>query len=380
MKKTLSHSYGLLLAALLLATLPGQLFAGTVSTEELAKLLPERLSTFRRTTVPRVQEQKADSNEFTVTAEYSSASGGTYAVTLNRLQQDAKAYELLTASEPVVAKPRPALGTAVGTAGYVTPELAAFFKGSAFVTVAPRGRRSNEQDLLALAKELSDKLDRGEGEIPVLIKHLPNWEQAQTNVRYLNRFSSIDSIATDPVLTVISSEGDADAVIANYDSMRLLVIEFNTPQRAAENDQRVMGRIRELWNVGQPAPSAYRRIGNYVAFVFDAPSEQAARQLIEQVHYEQVVSWLGQNPNILKEAEREYVRTTLGVFIAVLKASGFALIGCFAAGALFGTLLFTRRRAQQRSVEAFSDAGGMLRLNLDQMTPQTNPARLLPPH
>jgi len=66
--------------------------------------------------------------------------------------------------------------------------------------------------------------------------------------------------------------------------------------------------------------------------------------------------------------------------VAVLKASGFALIACFGTGALIGALLFTRRRAQQRAVEAFSDAGGMLRLNLDEMTPQTNPARLLGPN
>ena len=377
MKKTLSHCYGLLLAAVALAIVAVPSFGATVSTEELAKLFPERLGAFRRVTPARIQEEKTDTNEFIVAAEYSSASGARYAVTLTRVQQDAKAYELLTT---LASKPKPHLGSAIGTAGYVTAEVAAFFKGPVFVTVVPRGRSVNEQDLSALAKDLADQLDRGEGEIPVLIKHLPNWEQAQTDVTFLNRFSSLDSIASDPVLSVVSAEGDADAVIANYDSMRLLVIEFNTPQRAAENDQRVIARIRELWNLGQPAPSAYRRIGNYVAFVFDAPSEQAAKQLIDQVHYEQVVSWLGQNPNILKEAEKQYVRTTLGVLVAVLKASGFALVGCFAAGALFGTLLFAKRRAQQRAVEAFSDAGGMLRLNLDQMTPQTNPARLLPPH
>ena len=116
------------------------------------------------------------------------------------------------------------------------------------------------------------------------------------------------------------------------------------------------------------------------AVTLDQFTDQAkANQLIDQVKYEQVVSWLGDNPNILKEAEKHYVRTTLGVLIAVLKASGFALIACFGTGALIGTLLFTRRRAQQQEVGAFSDAGGMLRLNLDEMTPQTNPARLLGP-
>jgi hypothetical protein len=60
-----------------------------------------------------------------------------------------------------------------------------------------------------------------------------------------------------------------------------------------------------------------------------------------------------------------------------VKASGIALVLCLTAGGLFGGLLFLKRRAQQKTVDAYSDAGGMLRLNLDEMTPRTDPARLL---
>ena len=112
-------------------------------------------------------------------------------------------------------------------------------------------------------------------------------------------------------------------------------------------------------------------------FVFDAPDEQTAKQLLDQVKYEQVVRWLGENPNIFKEAEKRYINTTLGVLVAVLKASGYALIACLGLGGLFGGLLFTYRRAQQKAVTAYSDAGGMLRLNLDELTPETDPGRLL---
>ena len=264
-----------------------------------------------------------------------------------------------------------------GRPGFVSADSVGFVKGVSFVRISPANSRATAKDSLALAQELASTLDRGEGEIPVLIKHLPNWEQAQQTAIYLNRFNSLDPIAKDGVLSVISSEGDADAVLAKYDHMRLLIVEFNTPQRSVENDRRIVKRIQELWKLGEPAPSAYRRIGNYSVFVFDAPNEQAAKQLIDQVHYEQVVSWLGENPNILKEAEKHYVQTTLGVLVAVIKASGLALVGCLASGALIGTFLFTRRRAQQRSSEAFSDAGGMMRLNLDDLTPETNPARLI---
>src|SRR6185436_2183390 len=134
--------------------------------------------------------------------------------------------------------------------------------------------------------------------------------------------------------------GNADVAMGTYGPSRLTIIEFNTPQLATDNDRRVVARIQELWKLGQQAPSAYRRVGNYSVFVFDAPDEQTAKQLIDQVHYEQVVQWLGENPNILKEAEQRYIDTTLGVLVAVLKASGYAALVCLGIGGLIGGLLF----------------------------------------
>jgi hypothetical protein len=349
--------------------------------DQITKAFPESLGSYRRVTAPRLDDQVADSVGFRATADYSAPGAGRITVNVSWAGLDGRAYEMLsTAARNLRDKTPVAIGSNIGTAGFASPDIVAFFKGANFVQLSKANARTNSNDLLSLATQLADKLDRGEGEIPVLLRHLPKWEQAQQTAVYLNRFTSLESIAKDGVLSAIQSEGDADAVLASYDSMRLLIVEFNTPQRSVENDQRIVARIQELWKLGQPAPSAYKRVGNYSVFVFDAPNDQAAKQLIDQVHYEQVVSWLGENPNILKDAQKRYVNTTLGVLVAVLKASGFALIACFGTGGLIGALLFTRRRAQQRAEEAFSDAGGMLRLNLDEMTPQTNPARLLGPN
>jgi len=54
--------------------------------------------------------------------------------------------------------------------------------------------------------------------------------------------------------------------------------------------------------------------------------------------------------------------------VSVLKASGYALIGCLGIGGLIGALLFNYRRSHQKAVTAYSDAGGMMRLNLDELT------------
>ena len=217
-----------------------------------------------------------------------------------------------------------------------------------------------------------------EDDIPVLIKHLPPPEEAQKNAVYLDSFSDLEKLGLQhPVLSAVESGGDADAALATYAPSKVLIIEFHTPQLAADNDQRIIARIRELWRLGQSAPTAYRRVGNYSVFVFDAPDEQTAKHLIDQIKYEQTVQWLGDNPNILKEAERRYVNTTLGVLVAVLKASGYAALLCLGVGGLIGGLLFSYRRSQQKAATAYSDAGGMLRLNLDELSAETNASRLL---
>jgi hypothetical protein len=179
------------------------------------------------------------------------------------------------------------------------------------------------------------------------------------------------------VLDVVSFDGGAEAAAGEYGPQKLVVIEYNTASLATDNDQRIKAKLQELSTQGQPVPTAYRRVGNYSVFVFDAPSTEAANQLIDQVKYQQVVQWLGQNPFSYEKATREFTETTLGVLVAVVQTSGLALVGCLAVGGLFGALLFRSRRAQQRSREAYADSDAMLRLNLDELTPENDPARLL---
>lgn len=90
-----------------------------------------------------------------------------------------------------------------------------------------------------------------------------------------------------------------------------------------------------------------------------------------------MVQWLGESPYRYERALREFTQTTLGVFVSVVKSSGLALVSCLTVGGLIGGLMFVRRRAQQRDAEAYADAGAMLRLNLDELTPEMDPARLL---
>jgi hypothetical protein len=269
----------------------------------------------------------------------------------------------------------------VGTASISLPGRIVFFKGTIFVRVTAREPAAQDPNsLIALARLISDRIEKGEADIPVLVKHLPRWEEAQGRVVYLAGFRSLRAVLPDqPLLDSVNSEGDADAVATNYGATQFIIVEYNTPQLAGDNDRAIVAKIEELRAQGQLAPSAYRRVGNYSVFVFGNPDEQAAKELIDQVEYEQVVQWLGDNPYMLEMAQREYYQSTAGVLVAVLKASGLSMLLCLTAGGFIGALLFSRRRAQQRDAEAFSDAGGMLRLNIDEITPQTQPVKLVGP-
>jgi hypothetical protein len=354
---------------------------------EISQLLPERSGTFKRVQLPtspdtlKQQGLLAPENEsLGVQAEYIDEKNNKFLAEIVRFHQDAEAYSLLSIIAAVERQKEPRLEILGGPSspGFAFRDQVALAKGLCFLRITPFSSAVSSIEANELANSLAASLDPGEGDIPVLIRHLPNAEAAQKTAIFLTRFNNLQTLLPNQtVLSEVQTGGDADAVLAGYDSGKVLIVEYNTPQLASENDQRIVARVQALWQSGQPAPKAYRRVGNYSVFVFDAQTDQAAKQLLDQVKYEQVVQWLGQNPYLFKEAERRYVETTLGVFVAVLKASGVALITCFGLGGFFGALLFSRRRSRQQTVKAFSDAGGMMRLNLDEMTPQTDPARLI---
>jgi hypothetical protein len=314
---------------------------------------------------------------------YAHQSGALYSVTLIKTRSDSGAYALLTRAARWMREhefPQVTRLDSTGTAALVASQgPIAFFKGATFVIIDTQGGKYKETGrMAALAQIVAGTLDKGEGEIPVLVKHLPEWEKAQERAAYaVSQDGLLKIVGQQPVLEAVSFEGGAEAVTSDYGPSRLIIVEHTTPQIATDSDARIQERIKGLQGAGQPVPSAYRRVGNYSVFVFDATDAQSAAQLMDQINYEQVVQWLGTNPYILQRAQRDYVNTMGGTILAVIKASGLSLIVCFGIGGLVGALVFKRRRAQAAAVDAYSDAGGMLRLNIDEMTRQTDPGRLL---
>jgi hypothetical protein len=207
------------------------------------------------------------------------------------------------------------------------------------------------------------------GDVPAVVMHLPDWEQkVNEGAAYATGLPALEQAAGDrPALEAVSFEGGTEAATASYDTGRLVIVEFTTPQYAADNDAAINARIAQLRAAGQPVPSAYKRVGNYSVFVFDAPDAASAEKLVSQVKYEKDVRWLGRNPHAYEIATKAYTSTMGNVIITTLITTGLAILLCLGVGGAIGGAVFLYRRARHTAQEIYSDAGGMLRLDLEDL-------------
>ena len=163
----------------------------------------------------------------------------------------------------------------VGTASYLFPDTIFFFKGPSYVAISQIGGQSDPK--LPLARALADSLPAGEPDIPPLVKHLPDHANPDEVVRYAVNSETLALIAPNqPVLQSVGFEGGTEVAAAEYGKSQLLIAEFSTPQLATMNNWNIEAKIEELRGQGQPAPTAYRRVGNYGVFVFNAPMNRPA--------------------------------------------------------------------------------------------------------
>lgn len=203
--------------------------------------------------------------------------------------------------------------------------------------------------------------------IPVLIKHLPDWENARNSAVYIKNANELkNALGEQPIFSAVEFVGGTEAVTAPYPQGKLLIVEYSTPQASVDTDNKVKQLLGE--NSGE-SEVFYRRIGNYNVFLFDGTGEEEAGALFDQIKYEKVVQWLGEDPTLLQKAERALVQETADVFLstatAIVLGLGFAVLTGIAVG-----LIFYRLRRQKRgTTTGFSDAGGMTRLNLDEISP-----------
>ena len=207
------------------------------------------------------------------------------------------------------------------------------------------------------AQELTE--DDGQ---PVLLKHLPDYEKVREQAVFVTDKQALkNSVANEGLLDLLEFPPGTEAVTATYPEGRLVIVEYTNPQISTEMDAKVLQFI-----TSNPQPqSVYRRIGNYNAFVLGSVDPAPANDLLDQVKYQKTVQWLGEDPYILRRLERYMMSTSRDIAISTVLVIVFGLGSAVLIGIASGFVFF-RFRDQKRSARAaFSDAGGLTRLNLD---------------
>jgi hypothetical protein len=219
----------------------------------------------------------------------------------------------------------------------------------------------------------SQEVSESDG-IPVLVKHLPEWEKVRSKAVFANNVSTLkNAVGQRPVLDLIDFTAGTEAVTAQYPAGRLLIVEYASPQQSIEADN-VLKRFLAQNNDGR---TFYKRTGNYNILVLDGTDEASANALIEQVKYEKNIQWLGEDPFLFHNLERAFVRQTSDLFFSTVEVivlgMGLSVVG----GLIVGFVYFQFRERRRANMKEFSDAGGMTRLNLDGFTPEISAERLL---
>jgi len=210
--------------------------------------------------------------------------------------------------------------------------------------------------------------------LPVLVKHLPDWVTKQHEAAFVTDSAALKRTVGDrPVLDLIDFAGGTEAVAAPYSAGKLVIVEFTSPQASIDADNAIQAFLAQNADPG----TVYRRTGNYNIFVFDSPDTAAAASLIDQVKYEKNVQWLGEDPFLFRNLERHFVNTTADIFVSTVEWIVLGIGSTLLLGLILGFLYFRFRERQRLEMKEFSDAGGMIRLNLDGLTPDLGPDKLL---
>lgn len=209
---------------------------------------------------------------------------------------------------------------------------------------------------------------------PPVVRSLPNWQTVKDKAVHIKNADGLKkSLGDRPIFSSIDFAGGTEAATAPYENGKLLIVEFNTPQASVEADNSINQKLAEN---SQNPPVYYRRVGNYAVFVLDAGDAAAANSLLDQVKYEKTVQWLGENPNILRQAEKAFVQTSSEIFLSTFLAIALGVASTVLLGIGAGMIFFYFRKQKRAEMTKFSDAGGMVRLNLDELS-EVFPEKLL---
>jgi hypothetical protein len=216
-------------------------------------------------------------------------------------------------------------------------------------------------------------------DLPLLASYLPGQNKIPDSEKYLVGPVAVGLISELADLKdLIDFTGGTHAAVAEYEHgggrMKMLLVEYQTPQFAADGYARFSAHLSAL------SPDArqrrvLKRTGNYVIEAVNVSDVAAAQSLVDQVKYMVKVHWEGEKLNAVPWEFRppdpvalNEVRQTGRLLYAIFYWIGVLMVGTLVLGMLTGGAVFYWRRRRFRRAEvynAFSDAGGMVCLNLE---------------
>ncbi len=216
-------------------------------------------------------------------------------------------------------------------------------------------------------------------EPPLLPTYLPEQSKIANSEKYLagpEAFARLAEISD--LKDTIDFTGGTHATVADYNNgsgkMSIVLIEFQSPQFAADGLAKIQAHFNSL-SQDEQKKRILRRVGNYAVEAVNVSDPTAAEEVLKQVKYMVRVHWEGKNASDIPlpfrppdpSALREVIQTGQ-LLVATFYWIGILLVGAVLTGIFTGGAFFYWRRAQRRKLEldgGFSDAGGMIRLNLE---------------
>jgi len=297
---------------------------------------------------------------------------GDYRVEVFQTSNPLHAFGLFTynSPEPVdLAKIKDSTSAAVRI-----PEGAMVWESNFFVSINAIHKRPGISPIAArLSADMAAVIgsSKGPAQVPGLLGSLPAGGDGVHKIRYFLGTRALASFV-EHAADLFPFEGRAEAVLARYDQkmagqertepLRFLIVEYNTPQFAHDALERATAFAASLPQEDQNS-MLIKRTGNYIVTAAGIANHDLAQQLVDSVKYPYTIKWL-------KDPRARYYDRFAGQKAAQVILSSFGIVGillmsAFAGGVIFGTVVFVRRR--RRQVEVFSDAGGMLCLDLDRL-------------
>ena len=349
----------------------------------LAAVLPDKLAGVKATSdikqysgddiAQLIADKAAIYQEYTVERAASRQYGSTR-VDVFETQTPLAAFGLLTYTTGASgSKPT---AEAIGSGGARVDGSLVFWKDNYFVRLTQPGA--------GLARAVAETI------IPVdpptrprLLDDLPQQAIIAGSQRYFLGPESLNAYV-ERSRDMFGFEGAAEAVMAEYHTgtrehkdaakspnnlsahspqpapMKLVIIEYKTPQFAFDAIERATNYVNSLSETEQ-SRIIVKREGNFVVEAMSFQDRDATQALVDSIKYPYSVKWLHDPRRPPRDPFR--MQKAAQMLVSTFGLLGLLLLVVFVGGAIFGTTIFLKRRKRQQ--EVFSDAGGMLRLELD---------------